>query len=211
MKVAITGTTSGFGLVLKECFEGHGDTVVSIDKEDFDLSTIHGIEGAILHLHQLFSFFDLIINNAGILILHEDRYALKEVVPMVNLNLLAVHQIMEAAPRLLNTTGNIINIASVSGLNSDPDTPLYGATKAGVISLTKSFAKLYAPKIRVNCISPGFHSTNLVPAALPQKLLDKVPMKYEGRATGIIPVVQCILDSPYMTGANIVLDGGLSL
>jgi 3-oxoacyl-[acyl-carrier protein] reductase len=104
----------------------------------------------------------------------------------------------------------VINISSISGLMADVDTPIYGASKAALISLSKTLAVKYAPEVRVNCISPGFFDTNLVPEKTPQELIDPVPLGFEAQPKMILPVVDAILNCPYMTGANIVVDGGLS-
>jgi NAD(P)-dependent dehydrogenase (short-subunit alcohol dehydrogenase family) len=96
-------------------------------------------------------------------------------------------------------------------MKADPDLPIYAASKAALISLTKSLAKSYAPDVRVNCISPGFFKTNLVDEPTPTELIHTIPMKYEEDAKKITPVVDLIWKSQYMTGANIVIDGGVSL
>ena len=72
-------------------------------------------------------------------------------------------------------------------------------------------AKIAAPHVRVNCISPGFFNTNLVEGDTPQELIDQVPMLREAQPEEIIPVIDMLQKSTYMTGANIVIDGGLSL
>lgn len=103
----------------------------------------------------------------------------------------------------------IINIASISGMIAEPELPVYAASKAAVLSLTKSLARLYAPRVRVNAISPGFYNTNLVEGPTPPELLEKVPMKYESNPEELYPIVAMIYQTKYMTGANIVVDGGL--
>jgi len=104
----------------------------------------------------------------------------------------------------------IVNIASVSGMTNDPDLPIYSASKASVISLTKSLAKKFAPDIRVNCISPGFYKTNLVYEDTPDFLIEEVPLRCEEAPQNLVPVVKMIYRTKYMTGANIVVDGGIS-
>jgi 3-oxoacyl-[acyl-carrier protein] reductase len=106
--------------------------------------------------------------------------------------------------------GVVINVSSISGLMADVDTPLYGASKAALISLSKTLAVKYAPEVRVNCISPGFFDTNLVPEKTPQGLIDPVPLKFEAQPIMILPAIDFLLNCPYVTGANLVVDGGLS-
>ena len=96
-------------------------------------------------------------------------------------------------------------------MRGDPYTPIYAAGKAGIINLTKSLAVRLAPDIRVNCVSPGFFDTNLVQGKTPKQLINQVPMKREAQPKEIIPVIHMLQESSYITGANIVIDGGLSL
>jgi 3-oxoacyl-[acyl-carrier protein] reductase len=154
---------------------------------------------------------DFLVNCAGVL--HLDESKLTESLEMVSINLIAVWDLIEKLYPLMNHWSNIINIASVSGMRADPDTPLYGATKAGVISLTKSYAKKFSigKVIRVNSISPGFFSTNLVPGNAPPELLAEVPFAREADPLEILTVVKMILDTPYLTGVNIAIDGGMLL
>lgn len=206
MRVVITGCSSGIGKSI--CTGFVGEEVVCIDRtHGYDLSTIDELFRAIGDINV--SPTDVLINNAGIM-LFEGGLNNEQAQVMAQLNMMSVWSLL----RQVNVVngGNIINIASIAGVNHDEDTALYSATKAAVISLTKSYAKLYAPRrIRVNCISPGLFDTNLVAEPTPQWLIDRVPLKYEENPDNLVPVVRMILDTKYMTGANIVVDGGLSL
>jgi NAD(P)-dependent dehydrogenase (short-subunit alcohol dehydrogenase family) len=211
MIVVITGASSGIGGALKQHFQGRGDHVIPIDRtHGFDLRTYDGIQKAVQHIEWSKQPIDVLINNAGIMLPFESELGFESACNMVHLNLMAVWYLMRKIP--IPQGGNIINISSIAGINHDEDTALYSATKAGVISLTKAYAKLYAPKgICVNCISPGLFDTNLVPEETPDWLIDKVPLKYEEQPEKLCPVIDMILATKYMTGANIVVDGGLSL
>ena len=57
-------------------------------------------------------------------------------------------------------------------------------------------------------ISSGLFDTNLVPPPVPQELIDSIPMKRSAQTSELIPILEGILNSNYMTGSNIVIDGG---
>ena len=217
MNIVITGGSSGLGREMVKHFENKGNLVHSYTRkystgEGYDLSKQDGRFNLIKNVRKSFNYVDLLVNNAGVMILDEEKMSMADMIRMVHLNLVAVWDLtVSLYPLLKAARGQIINIASVSGVKGDDECPLYAATKAGVINLTKSFAKKYAPKVRVNCISPGFYNTNLVPGPAPQELIDGVPLAREAVANEIIPVIEYLLQNRYSTGANIVTDGGLTV
>jgi NAD(P)-dependent dehydrogenase (short-subunit alcohol dehydrogenase family) len=111
--------------------------------------------------------------------------------------------------------GSIIQIASVSALRPSPGTSAYGAAKAGLISATQSLAVEWAPKVRVNAISPGMVHTELSALHYGSEqgiaaAASTVPL---GRLATPADVGEaCVfLASPagsYISGANLVLHGG---
>jgi NAD(P)-dependent dehydrogenase (short-subunit alcohol dehydrogenase family) len=218
----VTGASSGIGEAIYEHLKltGEFDNVYGLSRRgpdiELDLFTLRGPSRS---LYQRVKELDLLINCAGIMPLDErlEQYSIFNVnfwgaywviQTLIN-NLLQGASQHEMAELKWNKC--IINIASVSGMKADPDLPIYAASKAALISLTKSLAKSYAPDVRVNCISPGFFKTNLVDEPTPTELIHTIPMKYEEDAKKITPVVDLIWKSQYMTGANIVIDGGVSL
>jgi len=124
--------------------------------------------------------------------------------------------------RKLMTMGAIVNIASVFGMLSpdfrtykaDPklyNSSIYGATKAGIIQMTRYYAVHYAPDIRVNTISPGgiWQSHD---EAFVKEYSERVPMGRMAKVEEIVRPVLFLLSplSSYITGQNLVVDGGLS-
>jgi NAD(P)-dependent dehydrogenase (short-subunit alcohol dehydrogenase family) len=161
----------------------------------------------------------IIINNAGV---PSGSYFVKtseeEWRDVMAVNLDGVFRIgREAARRMIasGTGGSIVNIASILGFGAIKSLSAYAASKAAVVSLTKSMAlELARERIRVNAIAPGYFSTEInagfLESAAGRRLLSKVPM---GRAGNLAE-----LDGPllllaseagaFMTGSVITVDGG---
>lgn len=206
--VLITGATSGLGKEIQQYYRKKGYNTLTISRTSqvlpCDLSDVADIHTMLGKLHKSpITEFDVLVNNAGRLLLDE---TFLDVGRLWALLLYTPYILMERlGPKVKR---HIINIASVSGMKADPDTPMYGALKAGLISLTRSYAHKLAP-VRVNCISPGFFNTNLVPGEAPKELLEPVLLGREADPKEILPAVQLLDESEYITGANIVIDGGI--
>jgi NAD(P)-dependent dehydrogenase (short-subunit alcohol dehydrogenase family) len=216
MNFAITGASKGIGNALYHYYTSKGNKVIGVSRSGpdiwADLSFDHGIRFAMSSFLEKSLFYDVLINNAGILLLDEND--LEQSFKMLSLNLVAVWRLTEEFINrgVLSEKAVIINVSSVSGMRPDPDTPLYGATKAGVISLTQSYAsKLKWTGKRVVCISPGFFNTQLVPGTLPSYLFDTIPAQRVADPKELCSVVDMILDTPYLNGVNIPVEGGILL
>lgn len=113
-----------------------------------------------------------------------------------------------------NGKGIIINFASTAGIRSDPESPHYIVAKAGVIALTKYFAQLYAPNIRVNCIAPGFVLTDNHKREnylRYNEVINQIPIKQMVSVNEIVKSTMYLIDSQNITGHTLVIDGGLIL
>ncbi len=162
----------------------------------------------------------IVFNNAGVGAarpLHE--YSDRAWAKLVGVNLAGTfHGIRAAVPLLRESGGCIVNHASVSGIRPTRFEGPYSAAKAGVISLTMDAALEYAPSIRVNCVSPGLIETPLTAsvlgdAAVRTAVEAATPMARVGTPEDVANVV-VFLASPmaaYITGQNIVVDGGSCL
>lgn len=123
-----------------------------------------------------------------------------------------------AAPQLRSGGGAVVNIASVSGVRPTRGEAPYSAAKAAVIALTKSAALEWAPEVRVNCVSPGFIRTPLNDvlagdSGMRAGIEDRTPAGRLGTAEETAELVAFLLSehAGYLTGQNIVLDGGSML
>ena len=211
--IIVTGASSGIGKEIYNWFSNKNVNISGIGRRgpDWTIDLINP-DARKVFTNYLFKnnyTVKILINNAGVMLLDEsDEEACRN---MVELNLIAVWDLMKSFydKKLLVEGSQVINIASISGIKGDSDVPLYSATKAGVIALTKAFAKAWAKDgIRVNSISPGLFDTNLAPPPIPQELIDSIPMKRSAQTSELIPILEGILNSNYMTGSNIVIDGG---
>lgn len=108
--------------------------------------------------------------------------------------------------------GRIINICDVSALKPTPNYVPYSASKAALIAITQGLARTLAPHVTVNAILPG-------PVMLPEdygtkiknKIIRKIPLKRIGSPEDIAKGIQFLIESDYITGALIPIDGGLLL
>ena len=136
---------------------------------------------------------------------------------VLNINLKGTFLCSQAAAieMMKNKFGRIVNLASVSGILGTPGQANYASSKAGVIALTKSFAReLGKRNITVNAIAPGFVLTEMT-AKLPDKVKEEylagIPLKRAGTPNDIAEVVSFLISpsASYITGTVINVSGGL--
>jgi NAD(P)-dependent dehydrogenase (short-subunit alcohol dehydrogenase family) len=110
-------------------------------------------------------------------------------------------------------SGSIVNTASLAGLTGFVSTAAYAASKHGVVGLTKTAAIEYAPKVRVNCVCPGWINTDMTAQIIAQRgpeLLARVPFGEVGKPEDVGEMV-CWLSSDrarYVAGGAFTVDGG---
>src|SRR2546422_677154 len=143
---------------------------------------------------------------------------------MMNVNLRAAFQLMQmAAPHLIKTKGNIVNVSSVTGLRSFPGVLAYCVSKAGVDQLTRCAAIEMAPiGVRVNAVNPGVTVTNLHRrsgmgdaqySAFLERSKEMHPLGRPGRPEEIADLILFLASdrAGWMTGETIPIDGGRHL
>ena len=134
------------------------------------------------------------------------------------LNLLGPLHVAQAANRIMQGQaegGGIVNIASVSGVRPSPGTAVYGAAKAGLLSLTESLAMEWGPKVRVNAVVVGLVATDAAVdhygGAEGMKRIDAMlPLGRMATGADIAGVVSFLAsaDAAYVSGARIAAHGG---
>ena len=110
----------------------------------------------------------------------------------------------------------IINIGSVKGSYSAAGRAAYASSNAAVINLTTSLAKEYAPNIIVNCVSPGFTATKMTDDTWSKRIKQQVNSILLKRMADPKEIAEVILflcsnKCNYMTGQNIIVDGGFGI
>ncbi|TML65669.1 MAG: SDR family oxidoreductase [Actinobacteria bacterium] len=195
-----------------------------IDGHAFQVDVSQGDELArtVEQAAQAMGGLSVMFNNAGVgsfSALHQ--YALEEWDRVVRVNLYGVfHGIRAAAPLMLaGGDGRIVNTSSISGTRPAAGEAPYSAAKAGIAALTASAALEYGPVIRVNAVAPGLIRTALTDPmfqGLPDHVDHVVGLTPVGRAgepedIADVVVFLCSDLARFLTGQNLVVDGGLTL
>ena len=234
-KVAvITGGARGLGQAMAEEFANAGAKVIAADMGELSYShpNVEGYKLNVTDSEACLKFFndvvekygkiDILVNNAGITRDALTRKMTEEMWDLViDVNLKGVFNLTRhVGPHMQgNQTGSIINIASIVGVFGNIGQANYAASKAGVIGLTKTWAKEFAMKggnVRVNAIAPGYVMTDIL-KTVPQDLLDKfAAMTMLGRLGQPEEIAKVALflaseDASYITGQVIEPNGGMRL
>lgn len=246
-KVAIvTGGTRGIGYGIAATFAMHGCNLVITSRTPADcektaqnLEALYGvtclgiaansaikehIDKVIAKTVAFFGKLDILINNAGIsgktadlLKQTEENFA-----AVINTNLKGCFLFAQAAAAQMikqQTGGRIVNIASVGGLIGGKSVAPYGASKAGILSLTKTMANEWARyNITVNAVCPGYVITELnqdifADPDIKAKMEKRTAVRRLGSVEEIAgPVLAMVADCfGYMTGTYLLIDGGQTI
>ena len=165
-----------------------------------------------------FGRVDVLVNNAGVnrdrpfLEMSEDEW--ETVVSTILNGTFWCSQ--EFARRYAGSGGCIVNIGALTALKGRKNGANYCSARAGVLALTKCLAQELAPSIRVNTVTPGRIDTDelrtryrLEQAENRQRLKADIPLGQFGRPADVASMIVYVATSPYLTGQNFIVDGGL--
>jgi len=230
-RTLITGGTAGIGLAVAQRFAKHGARIVISGRRDngaeiaagldahfirADMTVPGDVENLVAQAAAHLGGFDVVVNNAGIA---EATGAITETDmadfdAMFTINVRAAYQILKLVPQHMSSGGSIINTASISGTQGEPNMSGYGATKAALISMTKSSAlELAARNIRVNAVNPGPIYSEIWSNGPPEDYCKvSVALGRVGEADEAAAAFHFLAsdDASYITAATIAVDGGLS-
>lgn len=235
----VTGGASGIGAATCRRMAAEGARVAVVDIDEgranevarsidgiafaVDVTDFAAVQAAARDAHEQLGGLTLLYNNAGgssMAAIHE--WDLAEWQRIVNLNLTGVfHGFKAVAPLILESGGGaIVSTASISGTRPAAGEAPYAASKAAVAALTASAALEYAPTVRVNAVSPGMIATPMTTLLLEKQGLGreehmraKTPLARVGTPEEIADVVVFLCSdlARFVTGQNIVIDGGMTL
>ena len=234
--VLVTGSTSGIGAATAAAFAAAGDVVVFNSSRSVeagvalsaatpnshyvqaDVSVPEDCERLLATVRERCGRLDVLVNNAGAtqLIPHRDLAAATVDVwrRIFEVNVFGTWQLSVAAMDDLRAArGCVVNVSSLAGLRPSGSSIPYAASKAALNHMTALLARVVGPEVRVNAVAPGLIDTpwtadwdtlqGLVAAA--------APLKRVGLPEDVAAAILGLVDSPYVTGQVLVVDGGLSL
>ena len=234
-RVLITGGASGIGAATVKRFleEGSRVAVLDCDQEGCrcieeeasglsgtitcDVADPEAVKRAFIELDELLGGLDVLINNAGISIRHPDitEIPVEQWQRIIDVDLNGVFYVaQQAAQRMKDTGGVIINMGSTAALVGHPHYADYNAAKAGVHELTKTMALELAPEVRVVAVCPGYVLTPMQKAEYTPQMIDevnsKIPLRRHARPEEIAAVFAFLAsdDASYITGHEYIVDGG---
>jgi len=234
-KIAVvTGGAKGLGMEMALRFASEGAKVIAVDMVELSYKNPN-VEGYILNVtnpancKEFFDYvienygkIDILVNNAGITRDSMTRKMTDEQWDLViDVNLKGVFNLVRYIGPQMETIGggSIINISSVVGEYGNIGQANYSATKAGLLGLTKTWAKEFARKgvpVRVNAIAPGYIMTDIL-KTVPEELLNKFAqltmLKRLGQPAEIANEALFLAsdEASYVTGHTLSVNGGMRL
>lgn len=231
----VTGGTKGIGLEIVKLFSKEGAVVVACARNEVDLSNYKNVvfhkldvtdadscKALVDFTLEKYGRIDILVGNAGIT---KDAMTRKmsgdDFDCVINTNLKGIFNLTKLVGPIMEEQGygSIVNISSIVGEYGNIGQANYAASKAGIIGMSKSWAKEFSRKglpVRVNVVCPGYILTEMV-KTVPQELLDKFAqqtmLKRLGEPKEIAQVVMFLASdrASYVTGAVIDANGGMRL
>ncbi|XP_078363397.1 carbonyl reductase family member 4-like [Oculina patagonica] len=237
---AVFGGSRGIGRAVSETLASRGGIVAVISRDSdraadcvdslrrttscdqhlsvsCDVSCYTSVQNSLQHIQNKLGQVNVLVNVAGV---NYDNLLLRtkpdEIQRTISTNLLGPMYTSQAVLKdmLRNRNGVIINIGSVIALKGNTGQCVYAASKSGLVGFTKSLAKEVASRnIRINMVAPGFIETDMTLNLRTQNTEIKhlIPLGRYGKTQEVAEAVCFLVETPYITGQVLLVDGGLTL
>jgi len=230
----VTGGSAGIGKAIAAEFIQQGASVVIANRSEetgrqvaeelgcsfiqCDVSSYESVESLVEQTVEQHGRLDILVNNAGIgLTGTVESTSLDDWHTLLGINLNGVvYGTRAAMPHLRESSGTVLNVASVFGLVGGPQTAAYATAKGAVINFTRTTAVDYAEAgVRVNSICPGFVKTEMTEPVLEEDsfyefVLNQTPIDRIAHPEEIAEPAAFLVSekASYITGVNLAIDGG---
>jgi NAD(P)-dependent dehydrogenase (short-subunit alcohol dehydrogenase family) len=230
--VIVTGGAQGIGRAIAARFKEDGANVTIADINPASLEQTMrqlGVQGVLTDVSsepdvqrliettlERYGGIDVLVNNAGLSdVVPLEQQTLEAFQKVLNVNLTGAWLCARAAaPHLREAKGAIVNIASTRAIMSEAGSEAYAASKGGLLALTHALAASLQPDVRVNCVSPGWIETR-ASGTFEHSSEDKA-QHLVGRVgtpediAGMVAFLASSSQAGFMTGQNVVVDGGMT-
>ena len=228
----VTGAKKGIGYAVSQKLLKEGYIVIMTDCEEIkennensstfkaDITKEKDLLKLKEYIIKTYGRLDCLVCNAGII---PTPCGIEDITDenidkTIDVNLKGTFRCLRIFGNLIKETskkGSIVNLTSVDGIIGEPFAVIYSATKSGIISLTKSFARNLGESVRVNAVAPGLIDTPLTQSLGndPSWTTDFSIIKRVGKPNEIANAVEFLLSdkSTFITGHVLTVDGGFSL
>ncbi len=238
--VLITGGSRGLGHAMSLGFAAHGADIAivsrklenceatareveALGRQAFPYSAHVGdwdqLGTMVDAVYERFGRIDVLINNAGMSPLYPSLHEVSEALfdKVIDVNLKGPYRLSALVGSRMaeGNGGSIINISSTASVNPSPTSEPYGAAKAGLNAITRSFAYAYGPSVRVNCIMAGPFLTDISKAwdleSFKKNAVNNIPLQRGGEPGEVVGAALYLASesASFTTGAVLAVDGGV--